>query len=396
MQSLKGESSAGFGMHSTFHALSIRHATWLELFFDLVFVAVVGVMAHGLAHTDHGEIHSEQLLSFFLVVVPAWWVWAGHTLFANRYDIDSIWQRLCAIAVMALVLVMSLFLKNAQGSGYPGFVLTYLAMQAVLAVAYLTAPRTTLAGDALARGTAIAILVGITISATSLLMAWQWKFALLYTGIIVQLLLMVRLNDKARAFPIHRKHLIERVGLFAIIVLGETVIRIVGSFTARDQYDIFDVIAAAAGFLLIVQIWWIYFGALHLLERAKRIQSGLLVMVSHLLLYVGIIFIANLTGHAINGDLNHETFSLLGVTGTVLFYLGKQIPYLAAYPPLRLAIIVNTLTCIGITVIATFLPRAEYSLLMMCFGMFVYVQINLWWVIPLHNVDAYSEAEEAT
>lgn len=381
-------------MHNTFQALSVRHATWLELFFDLVFVAVIGVMAHGLAHADHGEIHSEQLLSFFLVVVPVLWVWAGHTLFANRYDIDSIWQRFYAIAIMALVLGMSLFLKDAQGRGYPGFVVTYLVMQGVLVIAYFTAPQTTPAGDALRRGTAIATLVGMAISATSLLTTWHWRFVLLYAGIAAQLLLMMRLNDKARAFPAHRRHLIERIGLFAIIVLGETVISIVGSFTAREDYDIFDAIAAAAGFLLIVQIWWIYFGALYLLERAKRIQSGLLVMVSNLLLYIGIIFMANLTGHAINGDLNHQTFSMLGVTGSVLFYLGKQIPYLMAYPPLRLANIVNTLTCIGITVLATFLPRAEYSLLMMCFGMFVYVQLNLWWTIPLHNVDAYAEAEE--
>jgi low temperature requirement protein LtrA len=381
-------------MSKTFQALSVRHATWLELFFDLVFVAVIGVMAHGLAHTDHGEIKGAQLLSFFLVVVPVWWVWAGHTLFANRYDIDSVWQRLCVIVVMALVLVMSLFIEDAQGTRYLGFVLTYLAMQGVLAIAYFTAPPTTPAGDALARGIGVAVLVGMAISASSLLIVSEWKPVLLYAGIIAQLLLMVRLDDKARAFPVHRRHLIERIGLLAIIVLGETIIRIVGSFTAREHYDIFDAIAAAAGFLLIVQVWWIYFGALYLLERGKRIQSGLVVIVSHLLLYVGMIFLANLTGHAINGDLNRQTFSLLGVTGSVLFYLGKQIPYFMAYPPLRVPNVVNTLVCVGITVIATFLPRAEYSLLMMCFGMFVYVQLNFRWTIPRHNVDAYAVAEE--
>lgn len=54
----------------------------------------------------------------------------------------------------------------------------------------------------------------------------------------------------------------------------------------------------------------------------------------------------------------------------------------------------NTLVCLMITVIAAFLPRPEYSLLMMCFGMFVYVQLNLRWTIPLHNVDAYTVAVE--
>lgn len=382
-------------MRKTFQALNIRHATWLELFFDLVFVAVVGVAAHGLAHTEHGDISREQLVRFFLVIVPLWWVWAGHTLFANRYDTDSALQRIYAIAVMALVLAMSLFIEDAQNSGYRGFLLTYLGMQALMALAYFTAPATTPDGDALARGMGISILAGMAVSATSLLTAWEWKFILLYAGIVTQLAAMGIINGRARAFPVHRRHLIERTGLFAIIVLGETVIRIVGSFSAREHYDFFDVIAAAAGFLLIVQIWWIYFDALHLLERASRIKAGLGVMLSQLALYVGIILLANLTGHAINGDLNRQTFTVLGVIGAVLFYIGKQIPYFLAFPPHRVPNIVNTLICVGITVAGTFLPRAEYSLLAMCFGMFVYVQLNLRWTIPKHNIDAYSVPEEA-
>jgi low temperature requirement protein LtrA len=375
--------------HQTFQALGVRHATWLELFFDLVFVAVIGIVAHGLAHTEHGEIESKRLVSFFAVIVPTLWVWAGHTLFANRYDIDSNWQRACAIMMMGFVLLMSPYIEGVQGTGYRGVVLTYLAMQGVLALAYFTAPSTTPEGDALARGTGVAIVVGMAVSASSMLIDSEWRFALFYGGIVVQLLLMARLNDKASVFPVHRQHLIERIGLFAIIVLGETVIRIVGSFAAHKDYDTFDMIAAAAGFVLIVQIWWIFFGALHLLEQAKRIQSGLVVILSHLLLYVGMIFLANLTGHAINGDLSGQTFAVLGVSGAVLFYLGKQIPYFIAFPPYRVSNVVNTLICVGITVIATFLPRPEYSLIMMCFGMFVYVQLNLRWTIPLHNVDAY-------
>ena len=376
-------------MSKTFQALGIRQATWLELFFDLVFVAVIGVVAHGLAHPHNGEIEGEQLLAFFLVFVPVWWVWAQHTLFANRYDTDSLWQRFATLALMALVLVLSLFLEDAQASSYPGLLTTYLAMQAVLALLYFTAPKTTPDGDSLARGVGIAIVVGSAMSATSLLVSSQWKFALLYAGIVAQLVLMARLDKHARAFPVHRKHLIERIGLLAIIVLGETVIRIVGSFTAREHYDVLDGVAAAAGFLLIVQIWWIFFGALPQLERAKRIETGLAVVVSHLPVYVGIVFLANLTGHAINGDLNRETFAMLGVTGLVMFYLGKQTPYFLAYPPYRVPTVVTTLVCVAITLLATQLPRPEYSLLMMCFGLFVYVQLNIHWKIPRHNVDAY-------
>lgn len=172
--------------HQTFQAMGVRHATWLELFFDLVFVAVIGIVAHGLAHTDHGEIESKRLVSFFAVIVPTLWVWAGHTLFANRYDIDSNWQRACAIVMMGFVLLMSPYIESVQGTGYGGVVLCYLAMQGVLALAYFTAPSTTPEGDALARGIGAAIVAGMAVSASSLLIDAEWKFALFYGGILVQ------------------------------------------------------------------------------------------------------------------------------------------------------------------------------------------------------------------
>jgi low temperature requirement protein LtrA len=378
----------------TFQSKTIRQATWLELFYDLVFVAVIGLVAHDLAHTHHGEITRAQMLSFFLIFIPVWWVWASHTLFANRYDTDSHLNRFIAISLMALVVVLSAFVETALESGFKGFVTVYLLMRFVVAIAYYTAPDTTPDGDRLANRMHQVILIGLLISATSLLFDTAIKFILLYLGIIVEILLMTRLGNLARAFPIHRKHLIERIGLLAIIVLGESVIRIVGTLTAKEHYDILDVVATVGGFLLIVQIWWIYFDSLYLLERAKNIKTGMVPLISHLLLYVGIVFLANLTGHAIAGDLNNQTFTMLGITGLVSFYLGKQISYFVAYPPYRIPNIVNTLICVSITIIASFLPQAEYSLLMMCFGMFVYVQSNLRWTIPAHNVDSYILPQE--
>jgi low temperature requirement protein LtrA len=43
-----------------------RHASWLELFFDLVFVASIGVISHGLSHTHNGHVSLTQLTQFIL------------------------------------------------------------------------------------------------------------------------------------------------------------------------------------------------------------------------------------------------------------------------------------------------------------------------------------------
>ena len=370
-----------------------RQATWLELFFDLVFVAVIGVVTHDLAHTHHGHIGAEQLFRFMLVFVPVWWVWATHTMFSNRYDNDDTIQKLVTLGLMALVILLSTFIKDSLAEGFRNFVLVYVAMRVVLAAAFFFVPSSRGADAELGRKIGIAVLIGAVVSLLSVFVAPPISFVLLYGGLILDMVLQARHRDHSKSLPVHRKHLAERIGLLAIIILGETVISIVGSM-AETKWDANDVLAAVAGFLLIASIWWIYFGSLHRLERAKRITTGDVIIYAHLPFYIGLVFLANMVRHSINGDLDRSTFALMSIFGLTLFYIGKQIPYVYAFPPYTRGIVINSAVCIGITVFSCLLPRTEYAMLGMMFGMLVYVQLNVGWLIPHHNIDAYLEDEE--
>lgn len=57
------------------------HATWLELFYDLVFVPVVSQLAENLDH----NISLIGLLSFIALFIPVWFAWLGATFFAARF-----------------------------------------------------------------------------------------------------------------------------------------------------------------------------------------------------------------------------------------------------------------------------------------------------------------------
>lgn len=64
---------------------TIRKATWLELFYDLIFVVATAKAVHTLGHAHHGQIQLETHFKYVLIMVPLWWAWTGHPLFANRY-----------------------------------------------------------------------------------------------------------------------------------------------------------------------------------------------------------------------------------------------------------------------------------------------------------------------
>ena len=65
-----------------------RRATWLELFFDLIFVVALRDAGEILSEAHEGHIGAQQFLRFVLVFLPLWWIWAGHTIYANRFDTD--------------------------------------------------------------------------------------------------------------------------------------------------------------------------------------------------------------------------------------------------------------------------------------------------------------------
>ena len=78
----------------------IKKATWLDLLFDLIFVFAIAKATHILAHAHHGHLSINQYVIFVLVIVPIWWTWTGHTLFATRFDTHDTTQRVLTLAQM--------------------------------------------------------------------------------------------------------------------------------------------------------------------------------------------------------------------------------------------------------------------------------------------------------
>jgi low temperature requirement protein LtrA len=64
-----------------------RHATWLELFYDLIFVVVISQLAHNLEN----DFSLYGSLGFLALFVPVWWSWTGAAFYATTL-IPMIWD----------------------------------------------------------------------------------------------------------------------------------------------------------------------------------------------------------------------------------------------------------------------------------------------------------------
>ena len=241
-----------------------RRASWLELFFDLIFVAAVAQVGVPLGedYTLHG------LVRYALMFLLIWWAWLGHTMYSTRFDADDVVQRLLTLLQIFAAAAMAANAKSAFDSrDSAGFGAAYAVLRAVLVVQYLRARR-------LKETSRLTTLYSVGFGAASLLWGiaailpvptrfWLWGAALLID--MGTPWLAVQYTDKC---PPDAEHLPERFGLFTIILLGESVAAVMHGMESQEMWSPSAAISAFTGLSLAFGYWWWYFDGAH--GAAKR------------------------------------------------------------------------------------------------------------------------------
>jgi low temperature requirement protein LtrA len=246
-----------------------RRASWLELFFDLIFVAAVAQVSVPLSldYTVHGL--ARYALMFFLI----WWAWLGHTMYSSRFDSDDVLHRVLTFVQMFAAAAMAANAKAAFDSrDSAGFGAAYAVLRTVQAIQYFRARKlrdtrrlTSLCACGFglaAAGWAVAAVVPIPI-----------RFYLWAVALIVDLSTPWIAAQYTHKFPPHPEHLPERFGLFTIILLGESVAAVMRGMESQEGWPVTAAISAISGLGLAFGYWWWYFDAVRGAAE-RRIQAG--------------------------------------------------------------------------------------------------------------------------
>lgn len=198
-----------------------RHATWLELFFDLVFVLAIAELAGYL----HDHLTPAGFLGFALLSLPVWLVWSNFSYFADLFDVEGPLYRVATLAAMLASIALAVSVHDALDGGSAGFAAAYAALRVLLIVLYAWAWRRVEETRPLAARQLAGFSAGAAIWSASLLVPeparyWLWAAGL---GVDVATPVLAQLSVLARA-PVQRSHLPERFGLFTMVVLGESIV----------------------------------------------------------------------------------------------------------------------------------------------------------------------------
>jgi len=296
-----------------------RSATWLELFFDLVFVISVAELVHRLGH----HVSVLEVGQFIALFIPVWWCWVGHTVYATRFDTDDMIHRLLTFTMMFAAAIMAMQIPTAFKNGSIGFAAGYVLARLCLLMLYIRARRHVPE----VREMTTLYLSGFGLGALSwfisLLVPPPERFILWGIGIGIDFIIpwLGRKTILQKA-PLDTSHFPERFGLFTIIVLGETILAVVSGLSDK-VWRWPSITAAILAFILAVSIWWLYFTYIHKADHAGKLGSGQPFIYGHLPLVLALAALGagvkNMILEAHESALSFQTNILL--TGAIGIWL---------------------------------------------------------------------------
>jgi low temperature requirement protein LtrA len=364
-----------------------RHASWLELFFDLVVVVAVSQLAHLL----HGDAHHGpgglDITTFFALYLAIWLLWTTFTLYSN-VAADKVHARAMFLG-MAGIVTMAAAVPHSMDGRADLFAAAYLVTNVVGTAAFQSSGRVLISWTAASQNAGLLPWIASFWVANP----W-WKLGLWLFGLAVAMTssvlasradedeMLTRLNERlekrlrnpsrppvGRQIPFTKLvaakldagHLGERLGLFVIIVLGEAMLQGVGAVANIEDWrpggaeEWLLRLAMVAGFLLLITLWGL--NVRYGFAEETRFPPSLVLPV-HFLVIASVTTIAAGLGAAVGHSAEHlngaNTWLMCGGLATFLLVVNLLVGHARLWPLRALAVVLPLVAA----VLGPWLPAA--------------------------------------
>jgi low temperature requirement protein LtrA len=324
------------------HADEHARVTYVELFFDLVFVFAVTQLSHAvLAHPT-----AEGLLHAGLLLLAVWWAWVYTAWVTNWLDPERPPVRIMLFVMMAAALVLSAAIPDAFGKRGLVFAAAYVFIQVGRTSFFLVSvwrePAHRLNFVRILSWLAFSGLFwicGAFIDGETRLLVWALAMAIEYAGPALGFWTPGLGRSNANDWAVEGAHLAERCALFTIIALGESIV-VTGATVVGLPWDAEVIAAFASALVCSIAMWWIYFSSTAEAASeaiAHSANPGAIARVaytySHLLPVAGIIVAAVGDEWVLHHPLGHTDFKVAAavIGGPALFLFGSVVFKLAVF-----------------------------------------------------------------
>lgn len=230
-----------------------QRVTFVELFFDLVFVFSVTQTAH-LLYAHPGWLAVGQAVLVFWLI---WWAWTQYAWALNAANADHPLIAMAVLGATGAAFFMAVAVPEAFGEHALWFAATYVLVRLFgLLIYYLVASASAEMKGAV-RGFMLRSLTGMVAVIAGALLGGVWQYGLWAAAILLDVVAAL-FSARNESWFLRADHFAERHGLFVIIALGESLIVAAGQVSAADWTGpllAFAVLSVA----VTGAMWWSYF-----------------------------------------------------------------------------------------------------------------------------------------
>lgn len=286
-----------------------RPVTFLELFFDLVFVVLISKLTNGLMDSFTWENMGYIAGLYYLV----WWAWYNGTSYFDLHGSNDMRTHILTFMMMGFILGMCTFAESVLTTGGEGFALNYAGFLTINAISWWRTGVHDPDHRTMAYPYTISLLVTLGLFVVSATLPKPQMYTLWVAGGINTFLIPLyglrhRHNEEhkrqLRLVRVGTYSMSERLGLLTIILLGEVVNAIVSGAT-RTHFDHMVPINGILSTLLVMTLFWGYFNLVNLKIPKNNPVCFYVWTYLHLLLTVSLAIMSAALPHIIKAHYEY-------------------------------------------------------------------------------------------
>jgi low temperature requirement protein LtrA len=317
MQLGKG-SSAWWGPPKKFNPqFKERKISWLELFYDLVYVIAISRITHHLS----SHISLSGFFEYACLFVLVFWGWLNGSLYHDLHGNAGLRTRLMTLWQMMIIAALTITIDQQTGTVYKNTTVAFMVMQLYITYQWWSVgfydrehrkynmPYTILYLTAFA-------LMGISLALPHVHIKW-----------IVPLIILFNYSPPFIANRLlHRSSLdlnlsssmSERLGLFTIIVLGEVVLGVVNGVSKVSILNFSAWLNFGLSLSIVFALWWLFFTLTSDRDTKKGFVNASLLEMLYLPTLMSLGLIAACLSYLFQtGDEVHSLKAVFGYSLTV-------------------------------------------------------------------------------
>ena len=235
-----------------------RSISWLELFYDLVYVIAISRITHHLAT----HMNLDGFLQYACLFILIFWGWLNGSLYYDLHGNRGLRTRLMTLWQVMIIAALAVTIDQPSATWYVNTTIVFMIMQLFITYQWWSVGFYDKSHRRYNRPYTILFLLALALMALSLYVPRPWSKFIAIAVIICNysppFIANVLLRRSSVVLNLSSS-MSERLGLFTIIVFGEVVLGVVNGISKVKNLDFTAWLNFAFAISIVFALWWIFF-----------------------------------------------------------------------------------------------------------------------------------------